>query len=302
MATLMHKCFAATWGASLFVTAFAAEKPAPTYSLPDLTATVVDGRTGQGLAYAVVQASWTARPAAGKPTRTIAPGKRLLSRQVHSKPGGQVMISAVRPLAVPAGWVLASGQDPVVRVYNEGYRRLVVFNTVATKDGRPVSAASAAAASERTWSAQGATLALKPLSKEPTALKKELALWKNDLETEIAAYAQQDRSEAIRSQEKLLFLFDKVCKTLPQLSRAGLCYEPTSELGRYLTAALVERGKFLTIENDNGEIAKVPVVVSSPPASVMRAGVPIPEGTSAEKLKEAFEQEVRSNMPGSTRR
>jgi hypothetical protein len=290
---LMRKCFALAVGVTFVASGFAAQpNPPPAYSLADLSGTVVDAATGQGLAYAVVQASWVTHPATQKPATTTNGGKRLFSRQVHSKPGGLFAITNGGSFAAPAGWVLVPAQDPVVRVYAEGHRRLVIWNTVAAKKGSPLPA-DAASASERKWSSQGATFALKPLPGGSSALKQELAIWKQDLEAEIAAQSQQDRAAAIRSQEKLLLLFDKVCRTLPQAARAGLCYEPDSELGRYVTVALAQARKSLVSEDENGEVTRVPVVVSSQPGSAGRAAVPIPADSSVQKLNEAYERELR---------
>lgn len=287
----MRKCFVAAAVAARVAGSFAASvNPPSTYVLPALSGTVVDAATGQGLAYAVVQGSWTLQPAAQKdPARDAV--KRLYARQVHSKPGGLFIIPSAGAVAAPVGTALAPAQDPVVRIYAEGHQRLVLTNTVPGKNGALVPA-NAASAAERKWFAEKRKLALEPLPNRPHALKEELVVWKHDLESEIAASAAQDRTAAIRSQEKLLFLFDKLCRKLPEASRTGLCYAPDSELGSYVAAAAAERRQSLTIEEDNGRVTKIPVVVGSP-SGAPRAAVAVPAGTSVDKLNEAYEREVR---------
>lgn len=238
-------------------------RAAPYYVAPDLTGTVVDAQTKQPLSYAVIQAAWAIRAEeTGKP-KTVKT-KRLYVRQINSGPGGRFEVPGWK--AMGPEWKLIPGQDPLVHIYAKGYQRLTLENHVKDKDAKQRPANPDAIQGK--WAHEGAVLALKPLAGTTDALAKELALWKKDLETEIEQSPSQDRNEAIRKQERLLFLFDDQCKTLPEAKRKSLCYGADSEFGRYLAQAMAERLKYLIIEERDGEIKKLPLKAGTAPAAI----------------------------------
>lgn len=229
----------------------------------DLTGKVVDAETRQSIrTYAVIQANWMLRPApvASKTTKA----KPLYARQVQSGPGGTFEVPAWIESIGP-GWVPVSGQNPIVRIYAKGYHRLVVDNRVKTKISKPPPSGPADIQGQK-WTHEGEALAMKPLLDTKDALAKELAVWKKDLDTEINQSLAKDRQEAIRQQEKLLFLLVEECKALPEARRKGVCPEAGSELGVYLAQAMAERSKYLIVEDRNGEIKKYPIKVLSAPS------------------------------------
>lgn len=231
----------------------------------DLHGTIIDAKTKQPLPYAVVQVSWFLRAEGTKNRKDAQTDRRLWVRQIVSGAGGRFDIPTLKQLANVPGWNLLPGQDPVVRIYAKGYERLVIENTVKSKSGRrvPVNAPGAA---QRKWVGEGTTQALRHLPDVEAAVAKELALWKKELENEIALSPARDRESAIRSQEKLLALFEDWCNTLSAPRRGGLCYGADSELGQYLAQAKAERTNYLVVEEPDGQIKKYPLQFHPAPA------------------------------------
>ena len=201
------------------------------YVATEFSGTIIDAETKRPLWHAVIQASvYDAR------------NRQLSTKRIQSAGGN---------FSIP-DWKRAPGKDLIVRIYAAGYRRLIVKNPGAGKDVGALSAAPA--------NGVGRTLfAMTPLPDKKGALANEIARWKKDLETGIGRPASKDRNEAIQKHEKLLFLFDAQCKTLSEAERKRLCYSANSELGRYVASAMVERNRFLVIEESDGRIVKMPL-------------------------------------------
>ena len=225
---------------------------------PTLSGTVVDAKTKQPLSYAVVQVAWVMRAEADKSKKGTKKTRRLFVKQIHSGAGGRFDLPNWKPIGSVPEWKPLPGQDPIVRIYAKGYQRLVLENTVKGKDDKrvPVNPPDAL---ERKWMGEGVTQALRPLPNTEAALAKELTLWKKDLESEVALSPAPEREAAIRTQEKLLVLFDELCNTLSAPKRSGLCYASDSELGRYLAQAKANRAKYLIVEEPDGQIRKIPL-------------------------------------------
>ncbi len=118
---------------------------------------------------------------------------------------------------------LAPGRDPVMRIYAAGYRR-------------------------QEWKRNaGGTLALRPLGEGPRALAAELAVWKRDIETDIASVPKAGRDAAVTAHEKLLLMLDGLCAPLaPRPARS--CFGPDSPLGRFTAHARELRTKSVVVE------------------------------------------------------
>ena len=243
------------------------------YVALDLTGTIVDAGTKQPLSSAVIQAAWVMRAEEAGTPKAPKPKTKRLVRQIHSGQDGRFEVPGWIDNMGAAGRKLIPGQDPIVRIYAKGYQRLTIENRVKGKDAKQLPS-NPADAIQRKWAHEGAVLALKPLSNSKDALAKELALWKKDLETEIEQSPSKDRNEAIRKLEKLLFLFDEQCKTLPEAKRKSLCYGADSELGRYLAQAMSDRSKYLIIEVRDGQIKKLPIQAVLAPAPQVGAHSP----------------------------
>ena len=155
-------------------------------------------------AIAVVQATWMLRTVGGPPG--AAKTKRLYARQVSSGGGSEFTIPSFAA-GIPQGWQLVPGQDPVVRIYANGYQRLVIDNRGKSKATSPLAQLGGPLGQQ--WTHEGEVLTLNPLPTTPDALAKELAVWRKDLDAEIEQGIAIERSEAIRRQERLLFLLDE---------------------------------------------------------------------------------------------
>lgn len=217
------------------------------YVATELSGTIIDAETKRPLWHAVIQASvYDART------------RRLSATRIQNAGGN---------FSIP-DWKPVPGQDLIVRTYAAGYRRLIIKNPGTGKDIEALAAEPANGIGR-------ILLAMTPLPDKKDASASELAQWKKDLETGIGRPATKDRNESIRKHEKLLFLFDAQCKTLPEAERKRLCYPANSELGRYVASAMEERRKFLVIEESDGRIIKMPLKAVEKQAVIM---VPVPAG------------------------
>ena len=247
---------------------------------PRLVATVVDAGTRLPVAGAVVQIAWGMRT---NLTESKKRGVRYLrnhTRQVRTNGGGHFDAGNLIPYRLPVGWEPLLGEDPIVRVYAKGYRRLVIKNTVANRNGKLV-AVNTVGATQRKWVGEGAAQALLLLPNTEKALATELTSWKKDIEAEIKLSPATDRETAIRSQEKLLFLLDELCNTLSLPLRQDVCYSADSEMGQYLALAKADRLKYLVVEEPDGLVKKYPLEampVSNPVGVTNQMAPPFPPG------------------------
>ena len=213
---------------------------------PDLTGWIVDAGTGKPPpVLAVVHVAWTLRadPAAVK---AGSPRTKRVVKEVSSVAGGRFGIIDWMQHVDMKGWKLVPAQDPVVRIYAPGYRRLAIENSTVAKGGKRVPV-NAPDAKDWKWVAEGAVQRLQPLPEGPAALSAELAVWKRDIEAELSTTAAADREAAMHDREKLLLLFDRLCATLPA-PPATLCYPADSPIGRYVAERKALRSKFVVIE------------------------------------------------------
>lgn len=222
---------------------------------PRLAATVVDAGTRLPVAGAVVQIAWGKRTNLTESKKSGVRYFRDQTRQVRTDGGGHFDAGNLSPYRLTVGWEPLRGEDPIVRVYAKGYRRLVIKNTVKDRKGKLVPV-NAIGATQSKWIGEGATQALRPLPNTEKALAAELANWKKDIETEMTLSPATDRETAMRSQEKLLFLLDELCNTLSLPLRKEVCYPADSEVGQYLARAKVDRLNYLVVEEPDGQVKK----------------------------------------------
>ena len=83
-----------------------------------------------------------------------------------------------------------------------------------------------------TWEERGATLRMHRLPRTRDALLDELSAWRRDVDAELAA--NPDRREALAGQQHLLGLLTEQCHAITPDVRAGICFEPDSEVARYV--------------------------------------------------------------------
>jgi hypothetical protein len=214
--------------------AFAHDGPAPPPDAPDFKGFIVDAQTGAApLVPAVVHATWVMRD--GKAVRRVV-------KEVDSVTGGRYFILEWQQVVDTKGWKLVPGQDPVVRIYAPGYRRLVVENARRTAD------------KDWAWVGEAKPLALKPLPESELAA--ELLVWKRDIEGDIAATPASGREAAIREREKLILLFDRLCSRLAA-APPGLCYAGDTPVGRFVAQAKAERAGHLVIDGGDGKTRRL---------------------------------------------
>jgi hypothetical protein len=233
--------------------ALAASEPGAPVDGPDLTGWIVDAQTGKPPpVYAVVHVTWELRAASDRPK---ADGRtRRVVKEINSVVGGRYHIIDWKQYVDTKGWKLVPGADPIVRIYAPGYRRLMVENTTAAKGGKP-QPVNAPDAKEWKWVGESTAHALAPLPATPDALADELAVWKRDIGSDLAATPARDRDAAIHERGKLLLLFDELCGKL-HAPPAGLCYTQDSPVGRYVAQAKTERAQYLVVEEPSGKVMK----------------------------------------------
>ncbi len=215
----MRRAWIAAWAMGAALACAAVDAPAPADG-PDLTGWVVDAQTGKPpLVQAVVDVTWVLRD---------GPRTRRVMKEVTSVVGGRFYIIDWKQYVDTRGWKLVPGQDPVVRIYAPGYRRVVI----------------------KRWD-EGERHMLQPLDPSPRAMAAELAAWKRDIDADLAATPAAERQAALREHEKLLLLHDQACRSLPE-ARPAPCYAADSPAARYIAAAREERSKYLVVEQPSG--------------------------------------------------
>jgi hypothetical protein len=225
-----------------------AAEAAATPEGPDLAGWIVDAKTGKPpLVPAVVQATWVLRAEV-----ELAEGARRTKRvvkEIGSVAGGRYYVVDWKQYVDLRGWKLVPGQDPVVRIYAPGYRRVVVDNAAVAKGGKRIPV-NAAGDKEWKWVAADQALALEPLPSTPGARAAELASWRRDIDRDLAAVPARERDAAMREREKLLLLLDHECRALAP--RPPACYAADSPVGRFVAERTAERSKYLVIETPGG--------------------------------------------------
>jgi len=224
--------------------ALGAAEPPSTVEGPDLAGWIVDAKTGKPpLVQAVVHATWVLRAE----VELAKGGKRMkrVVKEVDSVVGGRYYVVDWKQYVDMRGWKLVPGQDPVVRIYAPGYRRVVIDNAAVAKGGKRVPV-NAAVGKEWKWVAADKAQALEPLPPSPGAMAVELATWRRDIDRDLAAVAPGERDAALRERERLLLLLDRECGSLTP--RPPACYAPDSPVGRFVAQRRDERSKYLVVE------------------------------------------------------
>lgn len=268
---------------------------APTdHPVPALGGAVVDAETRQPVSGAVVEIVGVVSATGDGEKR-----RRLMVLQVYTGRDGRFRLPAREVFGRLPGWTPVPGQDPVVRIYAKGYRRLVIENSIRAQDGG-VLTVNPPHATKRIWVGQGVTQALHPVPETEDGLVQELTAWKRDIETTIAQSPMPDRQAALRTQQKLLFLFDEQCVALSSAVRAQVCYGADSELGRHLAQAKAGRPGSLhradrggriderKIIITQGQIVQVPGYPSPPPGGKMGYGLLRPAPSKQEGTPSAL--------------
>lgn len=196
---------------------------------------VVDAATGASLDHAVVAIAWTLRRTDGHGTRTFVEQR---SGSALNE-AGRFYVSPWRVPGpkLPGGWEIATNAKPLVSVYAKGYERLAGIE----------------------WEEQGGTVRLKKLGDGADAMLAQLRLWRHDVDATLAAAA--DRDEGLESSRELARAIVFECRTLVPDARAGICFEPGSDVVRYVED-WQKRGIF-TVETSQGP-REMKIVVASP--------------------------------------
>lgn len=210
-----------------------------------LTGKVVDAQSQKPLSNAVISAIWRYK------LRDLPPGGQVIKvRQGYAGSSGTFQVQAFAPVDVR--WEAVPGYDPLVRIYAKGYRRLVIENVEDGNSNQPYNPDRAAAMLK--WVGQNKVQMLQPWPTKQDAKVKELRLWRNDIDDSIKLVETDwGKLRAIESQEKLLLLFNEMCKTLTGYAQKNVCYAPDSEIGRYISRFVDERAKNIVLEGPNGE-------------------------------------------------
>lgn len=211
---------------------------------PDLVGRVVDAATGKPpLVPAVVHITWTLRPESKEPN---AKGQvRRVVQEIQSIVGGRFYVIDWRRTIDLRGWKLVPGEDPVVRIYAPGYRRIVIENVTVDPRGKRVPV-NAAPDREWSWIAQERAQALEPLPADAESLAAELAVWRRDIDRDLAAVDPGRKAAALQEHERLLLLFGEQCAKLSPPPAA--CFRAESPAGRFIAERNAERARYLILD------------------------------------------------------
>jgi hypothetical protein len=211
---------------------------------------LVDAQSGREVYPAVISITWTLRREDG------APGTRRLVEQKRSGVEGSNAGFYVSPWRLPQpkvpGWEIATDLAPLVRAYAPGYRK---HPDVA-------------------WEERGGTLRLQKLPETRDAVLEELRTWRRDIDAELASGAP--REEALAGQRRLILSLEYECGKLTADVRAGLCFEPASDVGRFIADARIVRTDTMETAEGPREI-RIVAAGSAPQAQAVAA----PPGTRA---------------------
>lgn len=190
---------------------------------------VVDADSGNPVEGAVVSLDFWVRKSGEERQR------RLIQQSLTGANGRFYVHTWQNPVRREAGWELVPAQKPEIRIYAQGYQRLIAGDRFGIKKGGGPNI--------------NQPIALKPMLSTPAALLRELALWKQDLTSEVFGDSPdydggtrgnlEGKQERIDAQKHLTLLFGSVCETLPSDARARACYQPCSDAD-----ALVQKYKF----------------------------------------------------------
>lgn len=219
---------------------------------PEISGWVVEAGSGRPLPQAVVQATWVLRPT-GRHAKAGVGLARTVTLQAHSIVAGRFLVTGWERYPAAEGWEPVPGKDPVVHIYSKGHRRLSMDNVVIGSGRKPIPMNEPGARFWR-WAGEGKKHALEALPASETAMARELALWKRELEAGFARATGPDRRAMLLAREKLLVLFDEACGAL-RAPPKGLCYSPESEAGRHLATVKSERARHLVVKSGDGKVS-----------------------------------------------
>lgn len=193
---------------------------------------IVDAQTKQQIRTGFIAVAWTLRRVDGAPgSRRFVHARRIGTDQ----PDVGFYVSPYRlpgpPL--PAGWEINPDVPPDLTIYSAGYRPQRVAR----------------------WSEAGAIVTIERLPQAREGTLAYLRAVRADLDRELAV---ADRESALDGEQVLLSDFAFECgKLVPEL-RKGLCYEPGSEMDRYIEAS--RRNPVMLVEKWDG-VEEIRVVV-----------------------------------------
>ncbi|MDQ1313967.1 MAG: hypothetical protein QG662_76 [Pseudomonadota bacterium] len=184
---------------------------------------VVDADSGKPVEGAVVSLDFWVRKSGEERQR------RLIQQSLTGANGRFYVHTWQNPVRREAGWELVPAQKPEIRIYAQGYQRLIAGDRFGIKKGGGPNIDQ--------------PIALKPMLSTPAALLRELALWKEGLTSEVFDNSPDydyrthyrtlgnlaGKQERIDAQKHLTLLFGSVCETLPSDARAQTCYQPCSD-------------------------------------------------------------------------
>lgn len=205
------------------------------YHATPLEGTVVDAKNGKPVPNVVVSVSYALQRDAAEASviGDAATRLRIVHTTTDDKGRFQIVPWAERSgLYRPRGWVLVPGLDPELRLYAEGYKHLALKNvqTVA-KPPQPLNG-NDDELRKHFWAKK--TFRLTALASTAEAKANELREWRAEIEADYAGYLWRGNGSAISSQEPLLRLFHRLCKKLPNETKAAVCFPADSEIGQYL--------------------------------------------------------------------
>ncbi|MEP7067623.1 MAG: hypothetical protein ABI789_00220 [Usitatibacter sp.] len=170
---------------------------------------------------AIAAITWQIRRDDGSAVRRVVEQKRVGSSSYVG-----FWISPWRhPQPAPPGWSIDVDAVPLVRFYAAGYR------------GQP----------DMPWTEAGGTVALAPVPATHEGWLGELRRWLRDLDE---ALARGDRTQAIEEQRPLIWVLAEECKRLTLDARKGICFDPTSDIGRL--GGIPEAMQWYVAENEFG--------------------------------------------------
>jgi hypothetical protein len=161
---------------------------------------VLDPFTQQPIPGAVVSASWVLVTSVGAAPTDRSP--RLYTEQVQTDADGRFRIAGWKgELAAPLGWMLASGLDPMIRVYKNGYehRELRGMNP-----NRPRTAGNADLDPETIYLRRLGS-DLRRLDARGAEQLVEWQIWRRHFEEELAASKWTARSGRSAKNQRLLY-------------------------------------------------------------------------------------------------